>query len=238
MATTLSHKNKTSSPDVTARRRIAFGVGSGLALVAIAAAIYFWWPKGRDPQVERMLTLANQLRGDQESALPEADRERLRGEMRTMGEGLTEAQRREFGQAMFDSRRAEFTQRIDDYFALPEDQRNAYLDDQIQQFEEMRKRWQANADRSGDGRGGRGGRGGWGGPWGGGGRGPGGDRENRDSWRRAMLDRTSPEERAKFMAYMEAVNERRKELGLPPMGPPGRPGGPGGPGGPPRGGRP
>jgi hypothetical protein len=40
-----------------------------------------------------------------------------------------------------------------------------------------------------------------------------------------MLDNTSPEERAKFSAYMDALNERREQLGLPPMGPPFRRGG-------------
>jgi Spy/CpxP family protein refolding chaperone len=44
-----------------------------------------------------------------------------------------------------------------------------------------------------------------------------------DEFRKKMLDYTTPEQRAKFENGIQIFNERRKERGLPPVGPGGRP---------------
>ena len=121
---------------------------------------------------------------------------------------------------------------VNSFFNLPPQSREAELDRRIKEQESDRKRRDAEraargADDqqnagSGGGRGGRGGGGGGGGPPGGGGGGgpPGGGRggseDNRNNWRKTMLDRTSPDERAKQTEYRRAMEERRQQLGLQP----------------------
>jgi hypothetical protein len=34
-----------------------------------------------------------------------------------------------------------------------------------------------------------------------------------------MIDRTSPEERARYVEYRNAMEKRREQLGMPPRGP-------------------
>jgi hypothetical protein len=147
--------------------------------------------------------------------------EQMRGQM----EQLTDDQRR----ALFQEMRAPMQERmratVDGYFAVPEAQRRAYLDQQIREMEKRRAEMQqrfAQRQASGENRGpgvggfpggeGRGGlpngegrEGGRGGPGGG----PGGGRE------RAMLDNSTPTERARSTEYFSAMEKRRKELGLP-----------------------
>ena len=179
-----------------------------------------------DREVEAAKELFTQVRNPEISA---EERDRLRTELRAMTENLDEGQReqvfREFGQSM----RRQFTERIDKYFELPEDQRVAYLDEQIREMEKWRQAREANRVEGGNGRGGQAGAPGRGGPPGGDRRGNRGDDGSGMSGRRRMLDRTSAEERAKFTEYMQAMQERREQLGLPPMrfGPPrgGRDGG-------------
>lgn len=106
---------------------------------------------------------------------------------------------------------------VNSFFNLPPQSREAELDRRIKEQESDRKRRDAErAARGADDRqnagsgGGRGGRGGGGGPPGGGGGGgpPGGGRggseDNRNNWRKTMLDRTSPDERAKQTEYRRA----------------------------------
>ena len=126
--------------------------------------------------------------------------------------------------------------RIKAYFGTPPANRPAELDRQINQEELMRKAWEASravastpsgrtasSETSGspqgspqggtgtgstDNRGGssRGGTGG-------------GTEETRNKWRKSMIDRTTPEQRAEYVEYRRAMEERRKQLGLPTMGP-------------------
>ena len=207
------------------------GIGS-VALLLLAAVGWLVWSMLPDREVEAAKELFTQVRNPEISA---EERDRLRTELRAMTENLNEGQReqvfREFGQSM----RRQFTERIDKYFELPEDQRVAYLDEQIREMEKWRQAREANRGEGGNGRGGQAGgpgRGGPGGPPGGDRRGNRGDDGSGMSGRRRMLDRTSAEERAKFTEYMQAMQERREQLGLPPMrfGPPrgGRGGGGGG----------
>ena len=52
---------------------------------------------------------------------------------------------------------------------------------------------------------------------GGGGGGPpsGGSPDDRNRWRKNMIDRTTPEQRARYSEYRRAMEERRTERGLP-----------------------
>jgi hypothetical protein len=135
------------------------------------------------------------------------------------------------GASMF---RSAMRARIDAYFALPPEKRQAELDRQIKQEEMMRKAFEtagAVMGAFGGGNAGRadGGQAGGsaqqagqsqqaGGPPGGG---PSGSRteEDRNRWRKQMIDRTTPEQRARYVEYRRAMDARREQLGLPPRGP-------------------
>lgn len=114
--------------------------------------------------------------------------------------------------------REAFRGRMDEYFTAPPQQRLAVLDRQIDQEEMMRKAFEA-------GRGAMAALGGGGGNAGGSGsgaagdanRGPRGSRteEDRNKWRKSMIDRTTPEQRARYVEYRRAMDERREQRGLP-----------------------
>ena len=44
--------------------------------------------------------------------------------------------------------------------------------------------------------------------------------EERNKWRKDMIDKTSPEQRSRWTEYIRAMQERREQRGLPPGGPP------------------
>ena len=111
--------------------------------------------------------------------------------------------------------------RIDAYFSLPPQKRQAELDRQIRQEEMMRKAFDAAGAVAGALGGGAGGQGSGGQAGGGFGGGPprSGSEDDRNRWRKEMLDRTTPEQRARYVEYRRAMDDRRTQLGLPPRGP-------------------
>lgn len=132
-----------------------------------------------------------------------------------------------------------FRGRIDAYFNAPPAARQAELDRQIAQEEIMRQAFEAGSSLTGAGRnggagsgqngGGGGSGGGSGGQTGGGGGGQGGGggggrpragaEEDRNRWRKKMIDNTTPLERARYTEYRRAMEERREQRGLPSGGP-------------------
>ena len=113
-----------------------------------------------------------------------------------------------------------FRARIDGYFALPPNQRQAEIDRQINQDEMMRKAFEAGRSvMTALG-------GGQGSPAGGqttaapaSGRSAAAwsnrSEDERNRWRKSMIDRTSPQDRARYTEYRRAVDARRDERGLP-----------------------
>jgi hypothetical protein len=131
------------------------------------------------------------------------------------------------GGSMF---RSAFRARIDSYFAAAPEKRQAELDRQIDQEEMMRKAFDAGRAIAGVFGGGQGSQaaggtaqGGTapGGTTGGGPPAPTGsssgssseDRSNK--WRKSMIDRTTPEQRSRYVEYRRAMDERREQRGLP-----------------------
>jgi hypothetical protein len=111
--------------------------------------------------------------------------------------------------------------KIDGYFALPPAKRDAYIDSEIRQMEFMRKAFEAGktvaaffggggsksaSGKTGDGVGPRP-------PFGP----PGGSEEDRNRFRKEMIDSTTPEQRARFVEFIGAIDRRRGQLGLPAM---------------------
>ena len=147
-------------------------------------------------------------------------------QFREASESLSESQRDAMRQDFMKQRMAERMAEIDNFFAMDSKaERDAFLDERIQemeerrqQFEEMRRQREAEGNQGGPGQAGRNGDG----------RGPGQGRGgSRNDFISRIYDNTTPDQRAKFNAFREAFQQRREELGLPPMkwGRPGRPGG-------------
>ena len=124
------------------------------------------------------------------------------------------------GGSMF---RSAMRQRIDAYFSLPPAKRQAELDRQIKQEDMMRKAFETASSVAGffgggpPGGGPPGGGQGGGPPGGGPSQGPSQDRSNK--WRKEIIDSTTPEQRARYVEYRRAMDQRRKELGIPSGGP-------------------
>ena len=128
-------------------------------------------------------------------------------------EALPEPLRRQVEQQGGGMMRGMFGGRIDAYFAAPPAKRQAELDRQIDQEEIMRKAFEAGSAVANAAGGGRRDSGGGGGP-------PrDGSQDDRNRWRKNMIDRTSPEERARYAEYRRAMEERREKRGLPSGGP-------------------
>jgi hypothetical protein len=185
----------------------------GLIAVAVLALLVAWFyglfdgkEYSADPQVAALEKLRDE-KAPEFVKMPEEQR-RVEGEaFRKQMEGLTPEQR----QAFFESSMsvfvpimaAQFEKRYDDFMAMSPDEQRRELDRRIDEMEK------------------RGGAGGGGGP----GRGgpPNMDPKKADEFRKRMLDYTTPEQRAKFENGIQIFNQRRKERGLPPVGPGGRP---------------
>ncbi len=174
-----------------------------------------------DPQVVKIQQMQAGLRA--ENLSPDQRRQRF-DQFRQAMDQLRPEQRDQVRSQMENAFRDQMMQHIDAYFALPPQQRTAFLDQQIDAMEQRRKQWEssrppqdqgkAQAKDRGQGKAGPGGR---------------GDFRNlsateRNQRRKQKLDQTKPDERAKRAAYMEAMRKRRAERGLPTMpGPGGRP---------------
>jgi hypothetical protein len=167
------------------------------------------------------------------------------GQIRDKIEALPKNMQREAGRRGGNVFRNTMQTRINAYFSMPPEQRQAELDRQIKQEELFRKAWEASrpaggrqggppggvaatgAPGGGGGPGGAGGGPGGGGPGGGGpgGGGPGGggpgrggpprggSEEDRNRWRKNIIDNTTPEQRARYVEYRRAMEARREQLG-------------------------
>ena len=200
-------------------------------LLLIGGGVWAFRGRGPDPQVKKIREMREELFGEGKQPTREQI-DRFHEEMRA----LTPEQRRQLHEPMRQQAMQRMNKMIDGYFELPPEQRDAYLDNFIEEGERHRKEWEKRRQemersRPADGQSpGRGGPPGQAGP----GRQspdsagrPGGRRgirtpEQRVQRRNAWLDRIPPERRAKWSAFRDAVRKRRIELGLPAHPPHGR----------------
>lgn len=205
-------------------------VGLFVAAVVLLAAWWFGWLRGPvDPRVVEIRKmrddLAEKYQADGGPTTP-AEAMAMMDAMQNIERRIEELPENLQEEARGGGRmRSAFTAQIDRYFATPPERRIAELDRQIDREMMMEKvaesRRGANA-----GAGGGGGTGGGnaGGPGGGtasrGGGGPGGRRggteEDRNRFRKSILDRTTPAQRARYVEHRRALEERRQQRGLPP----------------------
>ncbi len=184
-------------------------VTATILLLVIVGSV--WAFRSRtDPQIEKIKQLgAEAFKEDQSPEQRRQSFELIHQEMQK----LTPEQR----EVVHQQGRQEFERRMDEqmdaYFALPPEERVAYLDKQIEEGEKRRKEWESrrqaargNAPQVA------------GGPMPNAGQRPPrsnnpGDRATR---RNMHLDDLTPEQRAKRSAFFADMQKRRYELGLPP----------------------
>ena len=186
----------------------------------LVGGVYWAWRTWRvDPQLTKVQEMQAAL---MDKNVPLEKRWAGFAALRSEVEKLPPQQQGQFRQQMGQQFQREVEKRISGYFALPPDQRLAYLDQQIDTAETLRKLAEqfrsagrlfqgANAAASqnnanSQGRGDR----------------PPQTAQQRAQARKSRLDRTTPVQRAQFSAFVEDFQKRRGERGLPPltMGPP------------------
>lgn len=217
-------------------RGLWVAVIAGLVLLALIAAWFMGWISfWTDPRVVEIQQLQQEAQkqfdeGGGPKTIAEATAavtamNTIRTKVEALPPHLRPQVEREGG-SMF---RSAFRARIDSYFAASPEKRQAELDRQIDQEEMMRKAFDAGRAIAGVFGGGQGSQaaggtaqGGTapGGTTGGGPPAPTGSRsssseESRNKWRKSMIDRTTPEQRSRYVEYRRAMDERREQRGLP-----------------------
>ena len=222
----------------SSERRSALPWMAGLGLLLLVSVGGAWWAglfgKGEDPRVTEvkgvMRDMAKQYPPTEgpKNMLDAAARVgamvTVLGKIQALPEELRPQALEEGRKIMMQAMSA----RVDQYFAAPPDQREKLIDEQLKQMQSMQKAFEGGRSMfqglAGTGGGGNGG----GGAGNGAGNQPGGgpgsrSEEDRNKWRKDMLDKTSPSDRARWNEYFGAVDRRRQALGLPggggPFGP-------------------
>lgn len=196
---------------------------AGLTLAVVLIAWLLGWLRfGTDPRVKEILVLQEDARQKYAATggprtIAEATEAftamtAIRGKIEALPEHLRPEVERSGGNVF----RSAFRARIDEYLNAPPAQRTAVLDRQIDQEEMMRKAFEAgraamNTVGAGGGATSAGGNAER--PRGGPPRG--GTQEDGNRWRKGMIDRTTPEQRARYVEYRRAMDKRREERGLP-----------------------
>lgn len=204
----------------------------GLLLVALLALLGLWLGGGFSsvpPEVREIRQMVDgqieQLRQAGRNELPlEAAAggfDAVRDRLRDLPPALRQQAGREVGRLFAARERAE----LDSFFNLPPERRPAELDRRIRAEEERRKAREAERARreqqppqqQAAGQGG-GGAAPAGGPPAGQPRGRSTTEEDRNARSKSRIDNSSPQERARRTEYRRAIDDRRKQLGLPTGG--------------------
>lgn len=235
-ATLRSSRLPPSSDEQAAKPALKWLAGfAALALVAFLIAWFGGWIRfTTDPRVVEVQKLQDEARqkfadnGGPQTLAEATDAVTAMATIRQKVEALPANLRPQVersGGSMF---RSAMRQRIDAYFSLPPAKRQAELDRQIKQEDLMRKAFETASSVAGffgggPPGGGPPGGGPPGGPPGGGGQGSGSpqapSQDASNKWRKGIIDSTTPEQRARYVEYRRAMDQRRKELGMPSGGP-------------------
>ena len=216
-------------PHRMTRRRTLLGLSLALALVT-AWAVWWFRGSGEDPRITEIRTLQRELAAKYppgqaiSGPVDAAARVAAIGQVMAKVQQLPPELRPQAMRVGQDTFRQIMDGKVSTYFSLPAEKRQDFLDQEIRQMEFMRKAFEAgqtvaaffgggrskSADgKRGDGVGPRP-------PFGP----PGGSEEDRNRFRKQMIDSTTPEQRARFVEYIGAIERRRGQLGLPAMPPP------------------
>jgi len=226
---------QTQAPEESSQRRKRLAIAGG-SLTAILLGLIWWFGWAgttEDPRLAEIRQLQESMAAKYPLDRPVASAmeavERAAAVALIMGkvQALPENLRPEAMRAGQGVMRKRMHAKADAYFAMPAEHRREFLDSEIRQMEFMRKAFESGqmalrffgaggASSSGTAAGQS-----PGGqprlPFGP----PGGSEEDRNRWRKGMLDNTTADQRARMSEFIGAIQKRRSELGLPAMpGPP------------------
>ena len=201
------------------KKSIAISIAITLLLIISGLAWAFMFRETPDPDLLRVTTIQQELfNADDQEVTPEK-RQQLFQEMRDLAENLPEEKRQKMREQMGNAFRERMANHIAEFAALPESERDAFLDADIDRWGRMRQSFSRQRPPPGNQGDAERGRPGGGPPWARGQTNDGRpDAEQRRDRRREMLDVTTPEQRAQWSLYMEAMQKRREERGLPAFG--------------------
>ena len=215
------------NPHHATKRRMVLGLALALALLTAWAV---WWFRGtaEDPRITEIRTLQRELAAKYppgqaiSGPVDAAARVAAIGQVMAKVQQLPPELRPQAMRVGQDTFRKMMDGKVSTYFSLPAEKRQEFLDQEIRQMEFMRKAFEAGQSVAAFFGGGKsaGGKPSEGvgprppfGP-------PGGSEEDRNRFRKHMIDSTTPEQRARFVEYIGAIERRRGQLGLPAMPPP------------------
>lgn len=216
-----------SNPHHVTRRWMFLGLTLALALLT-GWAVWWFGRSSEDPRITEIRTLQRELAAKYPPGQAISGPEDAAARVVAIGQVMAKVQQlppelrpqaMRVGQGTF---RKMMEGKVSTYFSLPAEKRQDFLDQEIRQMEFMRKAFEAGQSVAaffGGGKSAGGKRGEGVGP-----RPPfgpaGGSEEDRNKFRKEMLDSTTPEQRARFVEYIGAIDRRRGQLGLPAMPPP------------------
>jgi len=207
--------------DGDSRRRL-WAALAGLCLVVglMAGGGWWWWSSREDPRIAEFRQFTQELaakypineppKGMLEMAARVTAAVTWFGKVQALPEELRRAAFKEGEKVMM----ASMQNTVNGYFTTPPEKRDAYLDKQINGFDSMRKMFEGNRSQFASmmpNRGQGGGQPPSSGP-------PGGGRsrseEDRNNWRKTMIDRSSPQQRARFNEFFGALERRMRDRGM------------------------
>ena len=204
-------------------------IGFGLVAIILLAGGTVWALRSRtDPEVERVKEKVQKLQAEVigETMPPQRRLEKIEQVHKEIAQ-LNPAQRQGVGDMMRQMFERQISQHVDAYFALPPEKRVAFMDKDIALVEQMRKQWESRRPATGQTPNGQNAQNASNSQASANSPGPRPPRDSspaaRATRRVQMLDRHTPDERAKFAAYFSDMQKRRAQLGLPPLTGPRRP---------------
>ncbi|NQW47549.1 MAG: hypothetical protein HQ464_07275 [Planctomycetes bacterium] len=216
-------------PHYATKRRMMLVLGLALALALLTGwAIWRFGGRSEDPRITEIRTLQRELAAkyppEQAISGPVDAVARVAaiGQVMAKVQQLPPELRPQAMRVGQDTFRKIMEGKVSTYFSLPAEKRQDFLDQEIRQMEFMRKAFEAGQTVAAFFGGGKsaGGKRGEGvgprppfGP-------PGGSEGDRNRFRKQIIDSTTPEQRARFVEYIGAIERRRGQLGLPAMPPP------------------
>jgi hypothetical protein len=180
------------------KRNLAIGAVV-IAVLAVAAWLFGFFG-GTDPAVAKLQEMADQAF---DSNLSEAQQDQMRDQFRQQMQALTPQQRDAFFDANRDRWMGRAEQRMDQFFAMSQQDQQKRLDEILNRMSQPRENRGPEAGR-GD-RGGGGDRGGWRNM----------TEAQREERSKRRLDSTSPKMRAQMSEFRKRLTERAKERGMP-----------------------
>ena len=214
-------------PHYATKRRMVLVLALALALLT-GWAIWRFGGRSEDPRITEIRTLQRELAAKYppgqaiSGPVDAAARVAAIGQVMAKVQQLPPELRPQAMRVGQDTFRKMMEGKVSTYFSLPAEKRQDFLDQEIRQMEFMRKAFEAGQTVAAFFGGGKsaGGKRGEGvgprppfGP-------PGGSEGDRNRFRKQIIDSTSPEQRARFVEYIGAIERRRGQLGLPAMPPP------------------